>query len=46
VALFFLIGAEARTEWLAASIELDSHGFIVSGPDLAGKPAAHPPGKS
>jgi thioredoxin reductase (NADPH) len=35
-ALFVLIGAEARTQWLAEAIELDSHGFIVTGPDLSG----------
>src|SRR5262245_17266685 len=35
-ALFILIGAEAHTEWLAESIELDSQGFIVTGPDLSG----------
>jgi len=34
-ALFVLIGAEAHTQWLAESIELDSHGFIVTGPDLS-----------
>src|SRR5262249_3599927 len=34
-ALFVLIGAEARTQWLAGSIEVDSHGFIVTGPDLS-----------
>ncbi len=45
-ALLVLIGAEAHTQWLAESIELDSHGFIVTGPDLAGKPATRPPGKS
>jgi len=33
--LFVLIGAEAHTQWLADSIELDSHGFIVTGPDLS-----------
>jgi len=33
--LFVLIGAEAHTRWLAESIELDSHGFIVTGPDLS-----------
>jgi thioredoxin reductase (NADPH) len=41
-ALFVLIGAEARTQWLAGSIELDSHGFIVTGPDLSG-PARNAP---
>jgi thioredoxin reductase (NADPH) len=34
-ALFVLIGADAHTEWLSASIELDDHGFIVTGPDLS-----------
>src|SRR5262245_42813826 len=36
-ALFVLIGAEAHTQWLAETIELDSHGFIVTGPDLSGQ---------
>ena len=36
-ALFVLIGAEPHTHWLAGSIELDSHGFIVTGPDLSGQ---------
>jgi thioredoxin reductase (NADPH) len=36
-ALSVLIGAEARTQWLAESIELDSHGFIITGPDLSGQ---------
>src|SRR6185295_16541849 len=35
VALFVLIGAEAHTQWLAASVEVDSHGFILTGPDLS-----------
>jgi thioredoxin reductase (NADPH) len=35
-ALFVLIGAEAHTQWLPESIELDGHGFIVTGPDLSG----------
>jgi thioredoxin reductase (NADPH) len=34
-ALFVMIGAEAHTQWLAESIELDNHGFIVTGPDLS-----------
>jgi thioredoxin reductase (NADPH) len=41
-ALFVLIGAEAHTQWLAGSIELDSHGFIVTGPDLSGPARAAP----
>jgi thioredoxin reductase (NADPH) len=36
-ALFVLIGAEPHTQWLAGSVELDDHGFIVTGPDLAGQ---------
>jgi thioredoxin reductase (NADPH) len=36
-ALFILIGAEAHTQWLAESIELDSRGFIVTGPDLSAR---------
>jgi thioredoxin reductase (NADPH) len=36
-ALFVLIGAELHTHWLAESIELDSHGFIVAGLDLSGQ---------
>jgi thioredoxin reductase (NADPH) len=34
-ALFVLIGAEAHTQWLADSIELDRDGFIVTGSDLS-----------
>src|SRR5215510_11835286 len=41
-ALFVLIGAEAHTQWLAESIELDSHGFIVTGPDLSGQARSAP----
>ncbi|HYK68407.1 MAG TPA: FAD-dependent oxidoreductase [Streptosporangiaceae bacterium] len=41
-ALFVLIGAEPHTLWLAGSIELDSHGFIVTGPDLSGQARATP----
>ena len=41
------IGAEAHTQWLAESIELDRHGFIVTGSDLSGHArAAHPLGRS
>ncbi|MGH3066767.1 MAG: NAD(P)/FAD-dependent oxidoreductase, partial [Gaiellaceae bacterium] len=32
-ALFILIGAQARTEWLPAEIERDERGFVVTGPD-------------
>jgi thioredoxin reductase (NADPH) len=33
-ALFVLIGAEPRTEWLPEEIERDNRGFIVTGQDL------------
>ena len=33
-ALFVLIGAEPRTEWLPEEIERDKRGFIVTGQDL------------
>jgi thioredoxin reductase (NADPH) len=36
-ALFILIGAEAHTQWLAETIELDGHGFIVTGPELSAR---------
>jgi thioredoxin reductase (NADPH) len=41
-ALSVLIGAQAHTQWLAESIELDSHGFIVTGPDLSGQARSAP----
>jgi thioredoxin reductase (NADPH) len=42
-ALFILIGAQPRTEWLAGTLERDEHGFLLTGPDLlqGGRP---PPG--
>jgi thioredoxin reductase len=47
-ALFVLIGAEPRTEWLGAAIARDRWGFIRTGPDLpagagARRGAARPP---
>ena len=33
-AVFVMIGAEPRTDWLAGVVERDSHGFVLSGPDL------------
>jgi thioredoxin reductase (NADPH) len=33
-AIVVLIGAEPRTEWLAAELELDEAGFILTGPAL------------
>jgi thioredoxin reductase (NADPH) len=42
-ALFILIGAQPRTDWLTGTLQRDEHGFILSGPDLLhdGQP---PPG--
>jgi thioredoxin reductase (NADPH) len=34
-ALFVLIGAHPRTEWLPAEIERDERGFVLTGPDYA-----------
>lgn len=34
-ALFILIGAEPRTEWLPGEIARDERGFVVTGPDYA-----------
>lgn len=33
-ALFVMIGAEPRTEWLRETLQLDDHGFILTGRDL------------
>ncbi|MGE5603482.1 MAG: FAD-dependent oxidoreductase, partial [Nitrososphaerales archaeon] len=33
-ALFIFIGAAPRTGWLAGQVEMDQHGFILTGPDL------------
>jgi thioredoxin reductase (NADPH) len=33
-ALFVLIGAEPHTRWLNGTVDVDSHGFIVTGPAL------------
>jgi thioredoxin reductase (NADPH) len=38
-ALFILIGAEPRTDWLAGVVERDRHGFLLTGADLAADPA-------
>ena len=45
-ALFVLIGAQPHTQWLPTSIQRDSHGFILTGQDLAvaaGDGTASPP---
>jgi len=33
-AMFILIGAQPHTDWLAAAIEQDEHGFLLTGRDL------------
>jgi thioredoxin reductase (NADPH) len=42
-ALFVLIGAQPRTEWLPASILRDKRGFILTGPDLQSNEELSPP---
>jgi thioredoxin reductase len=45
-ALFVLIGAQPRTQWLGDSIARDRRGFILTGPDLpAGTGHRWPPGR-
>src|SRR5262249_25366262 len=36
-AVFVLIGAQPRTEWLEGSVARDQLGFILTGPDLLGE---------
>ena len=33
-ALFVFIGAQPHTEWLAGAVELDDHGFVLTGRDI------------
>jgi thioredoxin reductase (NADPH) len=40
-ALFIMIGAEPHTDWLAASVERDDRGFLLTGRDLLRD--GHPP---
>ena len=39
-AVFILIGAEPRTDWLRTALALDDHGFILTGRDLPPNMAA------
>ena len=41
--LFVFIGAQPRTGWLAGQLADDSHGFLLTGPDI---PAAAPGGQT
>jgi thioredoxin reductase (NADPH) len=44
-AVFVLIGAEPRTDWLRGVIRRDDHGFILTGRDVPqeGRPSTRPP---
>jgi thioredoxin reductase len=42
-ALFVLIGAQPRTQWLAGTLARDRWGFIRTGPDLPASTQAHRP---
>src|SRR6266511_2315731 len=43
-ALFILIGAQPHTQWLARTLELDEHRFVLTGPDVlqGGRPPGWP----
>jgi thioredoxin reductase (NADPH) len=41
--LFVLIGADPHSDWLADTVERDSRGFILTGPDLSHWRLARPP---
>jgi thioredoxin reductase (NADPH) len=42
-ALFVLIGAEPRTDWLRGAVERDHSGYVLTGRDLAGWPLRRGP---
>ena len=42
-AMFVLIGAEPRTDWLEGVVERDERGYVLTGHDLARWPLARPP---
>jgi thioredoxin reductase (NADPH) len=42
-AMFVLIGAEPRTDWLDGVVERDERGYVLTGRDLDGWPLARPP---
>jgi thioredoxin reductase (NADPH) len=42
-AMFVLIGAEPRTEWLDGVVERDERGYVLTGRDLERWPLARPP---
>jgi thioredoxin reductase (NADPH) len=42
-AMFVLIGAEPRTDWLDGVVERDERGYVLTGPDLDRWPLERPP---
>ncbi len=44
-ALFILIGAQPRTEWLANAVQRDAKGFILTGADVNTGTTGPPPGR-
>jgi thioredoxin reductase (NADPH) len=43
-AMFILIGAEPRTDWLEGTVERDERGYLLTGRDLTGADGRPPPG--
>ena len=43
-AMFVLIGAEPRTDWLEGTVERDERGYVLTGRDLMGADGRPPPG--
>ena len=41
-AVFVFIGADPCTAWLAGQLEVDRHGFLRTGPDVAGADGTEP----
>ena len=41
-AMFIFIGASPETDWLDGQVSRDDRGFILSGPDLGGRPKGWP----
>jgi thioredoxin reductase (NADPH) len=40
--LFVFIGAAPRTDWLPGDLQRDTRGFVLTGPDLRGRPPGWP----
>lgn len=41
-AMFVMIGAEPNTDWLRDCLDLDDHGFVLTGRDAVGQPLLSP----